>query len=194
MSSNNSRDQKMRQFAQDFRLVHTCQDDEDLQSIRVENCIGFCKIPIGIAGPLHITGPGVDQMIHAPLATCEATLIASCSRGCKAFNSSGGIRFQVFGDGMSRAPVFIFKDPSHAITFYKAVPTFRDQFTEWANSTSRFARLQEIQASVIGSNVHLLCIYSCGDAVGQNMVTKATAYACQMMLKNYTEKFHFKDL
>ncbi|WAO92324.1 Hydroxymethylglutaryl-CoA reductase [Fusarium falciforme] len=35
--------------------------------------------------------------------------------------------------------------------------------------------------------------YSCGDAAGQNMTTKATSYACGMLRKKYADKYAIKD-
>jgi NADP-dependent 3-hydroxy-3-methylglutaryl-CoA reductase len=194
MSSKTIRAQKMRQVAHELGLVNTAhQNDEETDSIRIENCVGFSKVPIGLAGPVHITGPGVDNKLYAPLATYEPTLVASCSRGCKVFDNSGGIQFDVLGDGMSRAPVFVFQSLKHAIAFYRAVPTFQNEFSEWAQSTSRFAQLQELRAVIIGSHVHLFCSFYCGDAAGQNMVTKAANHACQLLCKTYAERFHIKD-
>ncbi|KAM0414631.1 hypothetical protein ACHAPT_013525 [Fusarium lateritium] len=187
------RAQRIQERARELGLVQTSQHDQDLSSIKVENCVGFTKVPLGLAGPVRIVGPGVDERLYAPLATYEATLVASCSRGCKAFDASGGLQFDVFGDGMSRGPVFMFKNPSTAIAFYRAIPTLQDEFAKWAKSTSRFVRLKELRPSVIGSNVHLFCCYSCGDAAGQNMVTKATSYACGMLRKKYADEYAIKD-
>ena len=95
------RAQKMKERARELGLVQTSQHDQDLSSIKVENCVGFTKVPLGLAGPLRIVGPGVDRELYAPLATYEATLVANFSCGCKAFDASGGVLFDVFGDGMS---------------------------------------------------------------------------------------------
>ncbi|KAH7377144.1 hydroxymethylglutaryl-CoA reductase [Plectosphaerella cucumerina] len=161
----------------------------DLKNIRIENCIGFSKVPLGIAGPLRINSTRGSSSIYAPLATYEPTIIASCSRGCKAFNASGGVHFEVLGDGMSRAPVFTFKDPGHAVVFSREIPTLREKISTWAESTSRHVRLQDMRPTVIGSQVHVLYTYTCDDAAGQNMVTKATQHACDMLRRHYGDTF-----
>ncbi|KAI3572206.1 hypothetical protein IWW34DRAFT_857379 [Fusarium oxysporum f. sp. albedinis] len=54
------------------------------------------------------------------VVTCSgwAVLPASqFSRGCKAFNVSGGIRIETLRTSMSRGPVFVFGNPDHAIIF-----------------------------------------------------------------------------
>lgn len=193
MSSDEARAQKWRAIAHDLQLSETSRGEYDTSSIRIENCIGFSKVPVGLAGPVHISGAGVDSKLYAPLATYEPTLVASCSRGCKAFDAAGGLKFEVFGEAMSRSPVFVFADPGEASTFCRAVPNIRDDFAEWAESTSRFVRLQELRGAVIGSHVQLLCSYACGDASGQNMVTKATAHACEILRGLYGNEFRIKD-
>ncbi|KAB8212978.1 hydroxymethylglutaryl-CoA reductase [Aspergillus novoparasiticus] len=163
------------------RLHHVTRQVDDVADIRIENCIGFVQVSVGIAGPLQITGPDTEGRYNAPLATCEPMLVASCSRGCKAFNAGGGVQFDVFDDAMSRAPLFGFESPAQAVAFARAVPSFRGDFARWAEATSKYVRLQGLHASVIGSKVHLFCSYFCGSAAGQNMVSKATQHACEML-------------
>ncbi|KAE8334239.1 hydroxymethylglutaryl-CoA reductase [Aspergillus arachidicola] len=155
-------------------LQHITRHIDEAAAIQIENCVGFVQVPVGIAGPLRINGADTEGEYHAPLATCEPTLVASCSRGCKAFNACGGLQFEVLNEAMSRAPMFLFASPGHAIAFTRAIPSFRYDFARWAESTSRYVRLQELNASIIGSSVHLYCSYFCGSAAGQNMVSKAT--------------------
>jgi hydroxymethylglutaryl-CoA reductase len=81
--------------------------NEDTKDIKIKNCIGFTRVPLGLAGPLTIHGES-KRMVYAPLAIVKPTLIASCSRGCKAFQATGGIQVTALSEGLSRAPVFIF--------------------------------------------------------------------------------------
>jgi NADP-dependent 3-hydroxy-3-methylglutaryl-CoA reductase len=153
--------------------------------IKIESFVGFVKVPVGLAGPLRVRGScQIDDDFFAPLATLEATLVASCSRGCKAFNRCGGIQFHILGEGMSRAPVFSFASPGEAIIFSERIPSFKEQFGADAEKTSRYTRLQSLTPHVIGSNVHVKFEYLCGDAVGQNMVTIATQRACDLFLES----------
>jgi hydroxymethylglutaryl-CoA reductase len=80
---------------------------EDAKDIEIENCIGFTRVPLGLAGPLTIQGES-KRTVYAPLATVEPTLVASCSRGCKAFEAMGGIQVSALSEGLSRAPVLTF--------------------------------------------------------------------------------------
>lgn len=155
--------------------------DENVKHIKVENCIGFTRVPLGLAGPLTIHGES-ERTVFAPLATLEATLVASCSRGCKAFQATGGVKTAVLSEGLSRAPVFTFRSVDDALRFYCLVPTLESSFRTSSEKTSRFARLIEVTPHIIGKNVHVKFQYSSGDASGQNMVTLATHRACQDFL------------
>ncbi|THX51206.1 hydroxymethylglutaryl-CoA reductase [Aureobasidium pullulans] len=120
--------------------------------------------------------------MYAPLATVEPTLVASCSRGCKAFESNGGIHAVVLSEGMSRAPVFRFASPVDAVSFYRQIPGLEEELRCWAEDTSRFAKLEKVVPHLLGKDVHAKFVYSCGDASGQNMSTIATHKACQKLL------------
>lgn len=148
----------------------------------IENHAGYIRVPLGIAGPLLIHSENKPDSFFAPLATVEPTLVASCSRGCKAFTLCGGLHFKVLREGMSRAPVFCFRDTAAALAFADHVPALHAQFARDAESTSRYARLQSLTPHVIGAHVHVQFSYTTGDAAGQNMVTIATQKACDEFL------------
>lgn len=159
--------------------------EEELKDIKIENAIGFAKIPLGIAGPLTIDGLFQKKHdMYAPLATVEATLIASCARGCKALQACGGVKAAALDEGMSRAPVFRFATISDALAFYKLVPSLESRFREIAEKSSRFARLVNVTPHLLGSTVHVRFTYTCGDASGQNMTTLGTHQACMDFLNS----------
>jgi len=146
------------------------------ENIRVENCIGFTQVPLGIAGPLTIHGAHQKGSFLGPLATTEATLVASCARGCKAFRKNG-VHVTALAEGVSRAPIFYFKTVNDAVAFYHQIPSLEAKFKQDAEKTSRYARLTRLTPHIIGSSVHVKFDYNCGDAAGQNMVTIATQAA-----------------
>lgn len=141
------------------------------QMIRIENFIGFTSVPVGLAGPLQIHGHYQKEEVTAPLATVEATLIASVNRGCKAFQQCGGVKAYAMSEGMGRAPVFRFCTVDDAVAFCKSLPDVEGQLREDAEGTSRFARLIGLTPHIVGTKVHLHFEYTCGDAAGQNMVS-----------------------
>lgn len=161
------------------KLKHISQDDNTIRSAKIENCVGSVQVPVGIAGPLHVKGPeGIDADLYAPLATCESTLVASCSRGCKLFNSSGGVQFKLLRDIMTRAPVFWFSSVEDAASFYDLLPGLFSEFRDAAQSTSKHVRLVKMDPQIVGRTVHVIFEYYSGNAAGQNMVTFATQKAC----------------
>jgi hydroxymethylglutaryl-CoA reductase len=139
-----------------------------------------------------MAGSAPLERVYAPLATYEGTLVASCSRGCKAFNASGGIRIETLSNSMSRGPVFIFDSPDHAVIFAKELPALKPAFSQWAEETSTHVRLEAVKPTIIGSKVHLLCSYSCGSAAGQNMVTKATQHACEKLRTSFAHEYNIR--
>lgn len=157
--------------------------------LTVENVIGYAAVPIGIAGPLTITGEHQKSTVYAPLATTEPTLVASCARGCKAFQASGGIKALATREAMSRSPVFRFDTVDDAVRFWKQLPALEPELRVSAQSTTRHGRLISITPHIICREVHVKFCYTCGDASGQNMTTIATHKACTDLLKR-----HGKDL
>ncbi|KAJ5244031.1 hypothetical protein N7489_004127 [Penicillium chrysogenum] len=177
------------------KFAHVLQDAKhitervnDAPEISIENFIGYISVPVGLAGPLLIKSPdGTSTRTYAPIATTESAIIASCSRGCKALNESGGGQFHVLSEAMSRSPVFQFNCTEHAIDFARRVPDLWDYIAKTAKSTSRHARLVKLTPNIVGSNVHVRFDYTCGDAAGQNMVTIATQRVCDWLLASSQE-------
>jgi len=56
----------------------------------IENYVGTVKVPVGIVGPLPVNGRFAEGGFMVPLATTEATLIASYNRGAKLLTRAGG--------------------------------------------------------------------------------------------------------
>ncbi|CAK4034373.1 hydroxymethylglutaryl- reductase [Lecanosticta acicola] len=171
------------------RMPSTVEKQDDTQAVRVENCVGFAQTPLGLAGPLTINGQNQHGTFHAPLATLEATLVASCSRGCKTLQQNGGVSAAVLEEGMSRAPIFRFKDVPDALAFYQAFPRFHDELKRNAEATSKRVALVSITPHLIGACVHVRFAYTCGAAAGQNMTTIATHAACNKFLKEHKAEF-----
>jgi hydroxymethylglutaryl-CoA reductase len=161
--------------------------NEDTKDIKIENCIGFTQVPLGLAGPLTILRES-KRTVYAPLATVEPTLVASCSRGCKAFQATGGIKVTALSEGLSCAPVFIFRTVNDALQFYYRVPTLKPLFDASSDKTSRYTRLIKVTLHIISRTVHVKFRYTCGDAAGQNIVTIATHRACQDFLDSISSK------
>ncbi|KAH7356447.1 hydroxymethylglutaryl-coenzyme A reductase family protein [Rhexocercosporidium sp. MPI-PUGE-AT-0058] len=167
------------------QLPQISRDLSTTSKIKIENCVGFTQVPVGLAGPLTLNGTyQARKTLYAPLATVEPTLVAACSRGCKTFSACGGISTAALGEGLTRAPVFTFSTIDQALAFYRLAPSLLGQFQIIANKTSRHGSLVSISPRIIGSSVHVKFTFTCGDAAGQNMVTLATHAACMDLISN----------
>ncbi|XP_048735547.2 3-hydroxy-3-methylglutaryl-coenzyme A reductase-like [Ostrea edulis] len=135
-----------------------------------ENVLGYMPVPVGKAGPLILDG----QKYFIPMATTEGCLVASTNRGCRALESSNGIRSVVVGDSMTRAPVV--RLPS-AVDASNLKVWIEDNFSTLKtifDETSRFARLNKFQIAQAGRLLYIRFIASTGDAMGMNMLSKGS--------------------
>lgn len=144
-----------------------------------ENVIGYMPLPLGVAGPLMIDG----QNYFLPMATTEGVLVASTSRGCKAINTGGGAITVLTSDGMTRGPCISFQTVSRAgaakvwLDSEEGQRVMRNAF----NSTSRFARLQQMKTALAGTYVYIRFKTTTGDAMGMNMISKGVEHALNIM-------------
>ncbi|TBU45135.1 3-hydroxy-3-methylglutaryl-coenzyme A reductase [Dichomitus squalens] len=150
-----------------------------------ENVIGYMPLPLGIAGPLKIDG----LMYPIPMATAEGTLVASTSRGCKALNAGGGVTTVLTADGMTRGPAIDFPSIVRAaqakawIESEDGYATVKEAF----ESTSRFAKLQKIKCALAGRTLFVRFATRTGDAMGMNMISKATEKALEVLSHEFPE-------
>lgn len=175
------------------RLDHMKQYSFDaaLTQGNIENFTGVAQVPIGFAGPLKVNGEYAKGEFLIPLCTSEGSLVASYNRGMKILNMCGGITTTILEDRMQRAPVFIFDSARDARDFVTWLDEHLPEIREQAQSTSKVARLLEIEHYMVSKMVHLRFNYSTGDAAGQNMVSLATFVACNWILAQYKGIRHF---
>ena len=148
----------------------------------IENFIGTVKVPVGIAGPLRVRGVHARGDYYVPLATTEATLVASCSRGAQAISRAGGATSAVVSEGVVRAPGFVFERLGDVGRFVIWITDQVASFRDVASTTTRHGRLIDMRVLVEGNHCFLLFEYETGDAAGQNMVTLATDAICRHII------------
>ena len=156
----------------------------DRYARNVENYIGEARIPIGLAGPLRVNGLAARADYYVPMATHEAALIASYSRGMHVISESGGCAAWVINRGVTRAPGFIFRTTAQAGQFVAWIVDQMSVLRRVAQATTRHGKLIETRIAIEGNHVYLLCDYETGDAAGQNMVTVATEAMCRHIVAN----------
>ena len=146
-----------------------------------ENVIGYLPLPLGVAGPIKIDG----QNYFIPMATTEGVLVASTSRGSKAINAGGGAVTVLTGDGMTRGPCVSFPTLARAAAAKVWIDSAEGQSIIFSafNSTSRFARLQNLKTALAGTYLYIRFKTTTGDAMGMNMISKGCEKALDVMSK-----------
>jgi len=145
-----------------------------LYQANIENMIGTIKIPVGIVGPLQVNGLHANGDYLIPLATTEATLVASYNRGAKAVNKAGGVIVTTLSNTVLRSPVFRFAHVREAGLFIEWLDRHEQLLAQAAEATTAHGKLIFLHPMLDGELVYLICGYSTGDASGQNMVTFAS--------------------
>jgi hydroxymethylglutaryl-CoA reductase (NADPH) len=151
----------------------------DAYARNIENYIGTVRLPIGLAGPLRVNGLHARGDYYVPLATTEAAMVASYTRGAHALTEAGGATAAVISTGVGRSPAFVFDTMQDAGRFALWVTGQVESFKQHADATSRHGRLREVKITLTGNLVYLLLEFTTGDAAGQNMVTIATEAVCR---------------
>ena len=150
----------------------------------IENFIGTVKVPVGLAGPLRINGTHAQGDYYIPLATTEAALVASYSRGAQVITEAGGCAAALLAESVSRGPAFAFDDLQQATLFASWISQQLATLRGVAEATTRYGKLQSLETTVEGNRVFLLAGYSTGDASGQNMTTIATEALCRYIVEH----------
>jgi hydroxymethylglutaryl-CoA reductase (NADPH) len=151
---------------------------EDYQR-SIEHFIGTVKVPVGLAGPLRVNGLFAQGDYYVPLATTEAALVASYSRGALAITGVGGCAAMLVSEGVSRAPGFAFQSVEQAGRFVVWALSQQEAFRQAAEATTRHGRLADLRFALEGNHVYLILEFTTGSAAGQNMVTIATEAVCE---------------
>lgn len=150
----------------------------------IEHFIGTAKVPVGIAGPLRVNGLHAAGDYFVPLATTEAALVASYSRGALAMTEAGGCSAMLLNEGVARAPGFAFRNLAETAEFVAWATQQADVFKAEAAKTTAHGRLVDFRITVEANHVYLTFEFSTGDASGQNMATVATEAIFRFILDN----------
>ena len=165
--------------ARDALLDARARTEAPLYERNIEHFIGTVHLPVGLIGPLRVNGLSAHGDYYVPLATTEAALVASYSRGARLLVEAGGCTTLTVNEGVSRAPGFSFDSIVDAALFVAWATTAMDGFRHAAAATTRYGQLIDMQVTLEGNHVYLGFEFSTGDAAGQNMVTIATDAICR---------------
>jgi hydroxymethylglutaryl-CoA reductase (NADPH) len=158
----------------DPRTMEQCES----YARNIENFIGTVKVPVGLAGPLRVNALHAHGDFYVPLATTEAALVASYSRGSQLVTEAGGCTALVLNEGVTRAPGFAFASLAEAGRFVAWAAVSMDAFKAVAAATTSHGALIDMQLTIEGNHAYVCLEFLTGDAAGQNMVTIATEAIC----------------
>jgi hydroxymethylglutaryl-CoA reductase (NADPH) len=159
--------------------------DPSLAKGNIENIIGFAKTPIGTIGPLKINGEHAQGDYYVPMSTLEGALISSYNRGAKVISLSGGANVVLLRDCIQRAPFFAFRSMPKAKEF---LSWFKDHFQDFqaiVATTTNYGKLVSYKPFLVGKKVYMRLDFGTGDAMGMNMITKATGKICEHIVANF---------
>lgn len=159
--------------------------DPELTRGNIESIIGFAQVPVGIIGPLKINGEHASGDFYVPLSTTEGALVSSYNRGARAISLSGGVNVVIASDGIQRAPYFVLEDVFKAKEFTKWVKNNFQRIREVAESTTSHGKLVRFNSYIQGRIVYLRLHFYTGDAMGMNMITKASYEVCKYIQENF---------
>lgn len=157
--------------------AHTAHQVEAYRG-HIENAIGSVNVPVGLAGPLRVNGLFAHGEYYIPLATTEAALVASYSRGAQLITEAGGCGAMLLSEQVVRTPGFAFRCLEECGRFVTWAVSHMEAFRREAELTTRHGRLTDMRVVVEGNHVYLHFAFVTGDAAGQNMVTIATDAIC----------------
>lgn len=145
----------------------------------------YAQIPMQSIGPVKITGSELNTEVMVPLATFESTVWPSTNRGAKVTRLAGGITCTLIEDNMARSICIEAPDAATAADIKTMITQSEAQIEVVIATTSRFAKLTDIQVKQIGPLLYVRISIQSGDASGHNMVTKAADAVMLWLLETF---------
>lgn len=142
--------------------------------VHCENLVGAVTIPVGVAGPLNLSGEHTKGEYYVPLATTEGALVASVNRGCKALMNAGGAQVFAYKVGTTRGPVFYTPSIEIQRELYQWLKQNEEFLKKTAESTSGHLTYKKMMIKSAGQYTFVRFYFNTDDAMGMNMATIAS--------------------
>jgi len=142
-------------------------------------------IPMRWVGPIKISGSTLDEKLAVPLATYETPLWHSVGRGARVSTLTDGILTTVVDERMSRSILLEAGNAQQALNALQSIKSRFPELNEIVSRSSRFAKLIDINAQIVGNLLYLRLEFTTGDASGHNMVTNAADQLFPWILQQY---------
>ena len=142
-------------------------------------------IPMRTVGPVKIVSVEVNGDVPLPLATFESPLWPSTHRGARVCTQAGGIIATIIDERMSRSVLVEADSAAEVLRVYQDLQTQKSALQSIISESSRFAKLIDLNAQIVGSLLYLRFELLTGDAAGHNMVTLASDRMLEWILERY---------
>src|SRR3990167_8303813 len=162
-------------------IIHKIQ----VKTMRWQNTQEIAAIPMCVVGPVRIISKEIDEEVGLPLATLESPLWPSTNRGARVCTAAGGIRAVIVDERMTRSVLIEADSVEHLHAAYLDLQQRHDELQQVISANSRFAKLLDMNAQIIGSLMYLRFELLTGDAAGHNMVTLASDNMLEWILQHY---------
>ena len=144
-------------------------------------------IPTEWIGPISITGNVLEEEVSVPMATYETPLWPSTGRGARVSRLAGGVRCTLVDERMTRSVVVRATDGGAAFRAWQSISARTDEVQAVIATTSRFAKLVDMNRQIVGNLLFIRFECETGDASGHNMVTGAADALLGWILQEYPE-------
>ncbi|MEM6390128.1 MAG: hydroxymethylglutaryl-CoA reductase [Pseudomonadota bacterium] len=142
-------------------------------------------IPTEWIGPIALTGDIVNEEVAVPMATYETPLWPSTGRGARVSRQAGGIRCTLVDERMTRSIILRASDGAAAYAAWRSIESRFEEIDAVVRTTSRFAKLLEMNRQIVGNLLFIRFECSTGDASGHNMVTGAADALMGWLMEEY---------
>ncbi|OGT45550.1 MAG: hydroxymethylglutaryl-CoA reductase [Gammaproteobacteria bacterium RIFCSPHIGHO2_12_FULL_41_20] len=147
----------------------------------------IASIPMRQVGPVKIISAEVNEAVFIPLATLETPLWPSTQRGAMVCSRAGGISVVIVDERMTRSILLEARSASAVYQAWQKIQNKKEILQQVVSESSRYARLLDMHAQVVGTLLYLRFEFSTGDAAGHNMVTLAADHLLNWIVRHYPE-------
>ncbi len=142
-------------------------------------------MPTEWVGPIKITGNVMNDEVAVPMATYETPLWPSTGRGARVSRLAGGVRCTLVDERMTRSVAVRAANGEEAYKAWASINARREEIQVVIATTSRFARLVDMNRQIVGNLLFIRFECETGDASGHNMVTGAADALLGWILQEY---------
>lgn len=155
------------------------------KTMRWQKSEQIATIPMRTVGPVRIITDQMDEQVPLPLATLETPLWHTVDRGAKVCTQAGGISATLIDERMTRSILVEADRAAEIQRIYIDLQQKQDKLQAIISRSSRFAKLLNMNAQIVGSMLFLRFELFTGDAAGHNMATLASDRMLEWILNEY---------